>query len=88
MKKVKPTSDELRTEYKRSDFKRLERGKYYKRVRATSNVVVLDPENAAAFPNSAAVNRALHSLLQHDGNGSGLASKSNRRTRPRRSARK
>src|SRR5438128_10865417 len=47
MKKAKSTSNELRTEYKRSDFNKLERGKYYKRVRASSNVVVLDPEVAA-----------------------------------------
>jgi len=64
MKRVKPTSDELRPEYKRSDFKKLERGKYYERIRASSNVVVLDPEVAAVFPNSAAVNKALHSLVE------------------------
>ena len=33
MKKTKPASDDMRTEYKRSDFKKLERGKYYKRVK-------------------------------------------------------
>jgi hypothetical protein len=64
MKKAKSTSDELRVEYKRSDFRRLERGKYYERVKASSNVVVLDPEVAAVFPNSAAVNKALHSLVE------------------------
>ena len=63
MKKAKPIPDELRTEYKRSDFGKLERGKYYERVRASSNVVVLDAEIAAVFPNSAAVNKALHSLV-------------------------
>jgi len=36
MKKAKPVSDDLRTEYKRSDFKKLERGKYYKRIKASS----------------------------------------------------
>jgi hypothetical protein len=64
MKKAKSPSDELRVEYKRSDFRRLERGKYYERVKAGSNVVVLDPEVAAVFPNSAAVNKALHSLVE------------------------
>jgi hypothetical protein len=64
MKKAKSTSDELRPEYRRSDFKKLERGKHYKRVRASSNVVVLDPELAAVFPNSAAVNKALHALAE------------------------
>ena len=61
---MKKAKDQIRREYKRSDFKKLERGKYYERVRASSNVVVLDPEVAAVFPNSAAVNRALHSLVE------------------------
>jgi hypothetical protein len=64
MKRAKPSSDELRAEYKRTDFKKLERGKYYTRVKASSNVVVLDPDVAAVFPNSEAVNKALHSLLE------------------------
>jgi hypothetical protein len=62
MKKAK--SDELRAGYKRSDFKKLERGKYYERVETSSNVRVLDPEVAAVFPNSDAVNKALHSLVE------------------------
>jgi len=70
MKKIKSTSDELRPEYKRSDFKKLERGKYYQRIRASSNVVVIDPEVLDVFPNSATVNRTLRALapvlrLQH-----------------------
>ena len=85
MKKVKSTSDELRAEYKRSDFKKLERGKYYERIRASSNVVVLDPEVAAVFPNSAAVNKALHSLVEVAGSLSGRASGSRRPPRLRRS---
>jgi hypothetical protein len=35
MKRAKPRPDELRAEYKRSDFKKLERGRYYARVKAT-----------------------------------------------------
>lgn len=72
MKKVKSTSDELRVEYRRSDFGKLERGKYYERVKANSNVVVLDTEVAAIFPNSAAVNKALHSLVDVAQKVSGL----------------
>jgi hypothetical protein len=85
MKKVKSTPDELRAEYRRSDFKRLERGKYYERIRASSNVVVLDPELAAVFPNSAAVNKALHSLVEVAESLSGLTSRSTRPARLRRS---
>jgi hypothetical protein len=66
MKKAKQTDkDELRAEYKRSDFpKGLVRGKYAERLRESSNVVVLKPEVARAFPNQEAVNSALLSLIQ------------------------
>jgi hypothetical protein len=62
MKKAK--ASEMRAEYRRSDFSKIERGKYAKRVKASSNVVVLEPEIAAAFPSSAAVNEALQSLVE------------------------
>jgi hypothetical protein len=65
MRKVKkPATDELRSEYKRSDFGTLVRGKYVERLQASSNVVVLDPEVADLFPNAAAVNAALRSLAE------------------------
>jgi hypothetical protein len=81
MKKAKSRSDELRPEYERSDFKKLERGRYYERVKARSNVVVLDPDIAAVFPNSAAVNKALHSLVEVAETVSGLSSGSSRASR-------
>ncbi len=60
-----PEKDELRAEYKRSDFPEgLVRGKYAKRMRESSNVVVLKPEVAQAFPNEDAVNTALLSLIE------------------------
>ncbi|MBI5316078.1 MAG: hypothetical protein HZB34_08915 [Nitrospirae bacterium] len=55
--------DELRSEYRRSDFGKLVRGKYAARVAAETNVVVLEPEIAEAFPNAKAVNEALRGLL-------------------------
>jgi hypothetical protein len=85
MKRAKFASDDLRTEYRRSDFKKLERGKYYERVKASSNVVVLDPEVAAVFPNSDAVNKALHSLVDVAERVSDRTSGSNRAARVRRS---
>jgi hypothetical protein len=57
-------SDELRPEYKRSDFGALVRGKYVERLREKSNVVVLDPEIAELFPNGASVNAALRALAE------------------------
>jgi hypothetical protein len=76
MKKAKePVKDELRAEYKRSDFPSgLVRGKYAKRMREASNIVVLRPEVARAFPNEEAVNNALLSLTE-------LAKKTARPTR-------
>ena len=65
MKKPKKiAADELRPEYKRSDFGVLVRGKYARRLEANSNVVVLEPEIAKLFPNAAAVNSALRSLAE------------------------
>jgi hypothetical protein len=63
MKKADPTG-ELRPEYKRSDFGTLVRGKYASRLAKETNVVVLDPEVAKAFPNDKAVNEALRGLIR------------------------
>jgi len=63
MKKAEPQVD-MRPEYRRSDFTKLERGKYAARVAESSNVVVLEPELAKAFPNENAVNEALRGLLE------------------------
>ena len=65
MKKGKTAAaDELRSEYRRSDFGTLVRGKYIEQLRASSNVVVIAPEVADLFPNEAAVNAALRSLAE------------------------
>ena len=65
MKKVsRKPSDDLRPEYKRSDFTSLVRGKYAARVSQATNVVLLDPLVARAFPNDRAVNEALRGLLR------------------------
>ena len=67
--------DELRAEYKRSDFPAgFVRGKYAERMRESSNIVVLRPEVAQVFPNEDAVNNALLSLIE-------LAQKSTRPSR-------
>ena len=65
MKKVKQRKgDELRAEYKSSDFPGgFVRGKYASRLRKSSNIVVLRPEVAKAFPNEEAVNKALLTLI-------------------------
>jgi hypothetical protein len=68
-------SDEMRAEYKRSDFKKLERGKFYQRVVVRSNVVVLDPKVANAFLSSAIVNQTLKNLLELAKKSSSLISR-------------
>ncbi|WP_309639293.1 hypothetical protein [Methylibium sp.] len=50
--------DDTRAEYRRKDLAPLVRGKYYKRVMAGSNLVLLQPEIHKAFPSSEAVNKA------------------------------
>lgn len=64
MKKASSSkSDDLRPEYKRSDFGEMVRGKYASRAAVATNVVVLDPVVAKAFPTDEAVNQALQSLI-------------------------
>jgi hypothetical protein len=65
MRKVKTVAaGELRSEYKRSDFEPLVRGKYIERLRTSSNVVMIAPEVADLFPSEAAVNAALRPLAE------------------------
>ena len=65
MKKTKADApDYLRPEYKRSDFGVMVRGKYASRLKEESNVVLLEPDVAKAFPNDEAVNKALRYLLE------------------------
>jgi len=56
-------SEDLRPEYN-FDYSKAARGKYFKQLlKEGANVVVLEPDVAKAFGNSAAVNDALRSLL-------------------------
>ena len=66
MKKTKKSEldDWGRPEYKRADLGELVRGKYSKRIRESTNVVVLDPQVAKVFPNDEAVNDALRELIE------------------------
>jgi len=54
-----PDADEMRPEY---DFSKAVRNPYAARYAAGSNIVVLEPDVAAVFPNAASVNEALRSL--------------------------
>lgn len=67
MKKTDKTSktsadrDTMRPEY---DFRGGVRGQYVRRYREGTNIVLLDPDVAAAFKSSEAVNDALRSVLR------------------------
>ena len=56
--------DDLRPEYDFASMKGGVRGKYVDRYREGTNLVLLDPDVAAAFPDAKAVNDALRSVLQ------------------------
>jgi hypothetical protein len=57
--------DELRPEYDLNELlKGGVRGKYVERYRAGTNLVLLDPDVARAFPTAAAVNEALRLVIQ------------------------
>ena len=86
MKKTSHDVDELRPEYKRSDFGKLVRGKYAARVSAGTNVVILEPAVAKAFPTDKAVNDALRILLEVKEATARLTRRSTRTPRRRRSA--
>lgn len=56
--------DDIRSEYDFSSMKGGVRGKYVERYREGTNLVLLDPDVAEAFPTSEAVNEALRLLMQ------------------------
>ena len=63
-RKVSESNDEMRPEY---DFSGGVRGKYVQRFREGTNIVVLEPDVAAEFKGSAAVNDALRKALKSRG---------------------
>ncbi len=65
-----PNRNELKSEYDFASMKGGVRGKYAARLhREGSNLVLLEPDIAKAFPSDAAVNEALRAVL---GTGKGL----------------
>lgn len=60
---MKSKKDTLRPEYPENLIKSGVRGKYAKRYREGTNVVLIDPDLHQLFPNSEAVNRALRDYM-------------------------
>jgi len=61
---MKKDANEMRPEY---DLRGGVRGKYYERYRQGTNVVLLEPDVAKVFKDSATVNRALREYLEEHG---------------------
>ena len=59
----KGNRDDLRKEYARASLGTGVRGKFLKEYRRGTNLVLLTPEVARAFPSEKAVNDALSSLI-------------------------
>ena len=62
MKVPKSSANEMRAEY---DFSKLSggvRGKYFSKAKAGTNLMLIDPDLAKAFPNDESVKRALRAI--------------------------
>jgi hypothetical protein len=70
------------------DFSGSVRGKYLDRYQQGANLVLLEPDIAEAFPDSASVNRALRVLVDIAGAREKQGLKAGRATRKRRSPRR
>lgn len=55
---------EMRNDYQREDLGKGTRGRYYHEYHKGTNLVLLNADVAAAFPDDESVNRALQSLME------------------------
>ncbi len=86
MKPKKPNElkDDLRPEYD-FDFAKAERGRYAHRLKVEgSNLVLVEPDLAKSFPDSASVNAALRSVVEFAKLSAGLTRRSGGRAAKRR----
>jgi hypothetical protein len=63
-KKVDETLDEMRPEYDLKKLKFVGRGIYAERYRSGTNLVLLEPDIRAAFPDDESVNEALRVIAK------------------------
>jgi len=64
MKKADGSEDEMREEYDLSKLKGRVRGKHYEAYQQGTNLVLLEPDVAEAFPDASSVNEALRMLAK------------------------
>ena len=62
-KAVRDVSEDLRSEYA-FDYSKAKKNPYAARLKGRTVAVVLEPDVAAAFPNSKAVNRQLRAVVR------------------------
>ena len=80
----KQSGDDVRTEYD-FDFSKAGRGRYASRLKAEgSNLVLVEPGLAKAFPDSASVNAALRSVVEFAKLSAGLTQRASGRAVKRR----
>ena len=79
-RKTKSVHDELHPEYDFDNSKGV-RGKYFESYKKGTNLVLLSPDVAKAFPTEEAVNEALRSLLNLAQKSIGQRRRSTGRTR-------
>jgi len=79
MKTIK--DEEMRMEYKEDELGKGVRGKYFKEYKKGTNLVLLSPDVAEAFPDDASVNEALRSLLKIAQQSFGSTKPTSRRTK-------
>jgi hypothetical protein len=70
--------EDMRKEYRREDLGTGVRGKYYDEYKKGTNLVLLSPDVAKAFPTEEAVNKTLRSLINIAQKTIGLTKRSSR----------
>ncbi len=78
---AKRSADEMQPEYDFSQLKGAVRGKYYSKVKAGTNLVLIDPDLAKVFPNDESVNRALRLLLETATDATGKSQRTRKRVK-------
>lgn len=79
-KKTDEPDDEMRPEYDFSKLKLVGRGIYAKRYRSGTNLVLLEPDIRAAFPDDESVNEALRVIIKAGKQQASRAKKQSGRT--------
>ncbi len=68
--------EEMRKEYRMESLGVGVRGKYYEEYKKGTNLVLLSPDVAAAFPDDASVNTTLRSLMKLAQHSTGITKRS------------